>query len=108
MINSFPCTQCGACCSSIEGIDFLNEYNRNGVCKNLQDNKCEIYESRPLLCRIDEAFDEIFSEYMTKEEYYISNAKACNLLQEKYNIEEKYRIYLGWKWKLLRENNKYE
>ena len=92
MIRSFPCTQCGACCSSIEGIDFLSEFNRNGVCTNLHENTCTIYESRPLLCRIDDAYDEIFSQFMTKEQYYVTNAKACNELQEKKNIDKKYRI----------------
>ena len=56
------------------------------------NNVCDIYESRPLLCRIDEAFEKIFSAYMTKEEYYISNAKACNILQEQKGIDKKYRV----------------
>ena len=94
MINTFPCTKCGACCSSIEGIDFLSDYNENGICQHLVNNVCDIYESRPLLCKIDAAFEKIFSVYMTKEEYYISNAKACNILQEKKGIDKKYRVYI--------------
>ena len=92
MINTFPCTQCGACCSNITNIDFLSEFNRNGICKNLINNNCSIYENRPLLCRIDDAYDEIFSEYMTKEQYYLTNAQACNELQEKMQIDKRYRI----------------
>lgn len=94
MIDSFPCTQCGACCSSIENIEFLKEYNNNGICENLENKKCSIYETRPLLCNLDESYKKIFSAYMTKEEFYRSNAKACNILQEKYGIDEKYRVYL--------------
>jgi len=60
----------------------------------LENNKCIIYESRPLLCRIDDSYDQLFSNYMTKEEFYFQNAKACNQLQEKLNIDEKYRVYL--------------
>jgi uncharacterized protein len=95
MINSFPCTQCGACCSSISNVDFLSDYNLDGVCMKLQNNRCSIYESRPLLCRIDDAFDEIFSAYMTKEQYYLTNAIACNELQEKKKIDQRYRININ-------------
>jgi len=52
-VNSFPCTSCGACCSSIEDIDFLTQYNENGVCSQLVDNQCKIYAKRPLLYRIE-------------------------------------------------------
>lgn len=90
----FPCTQCGACCSSIEGIDFLAQYNQNGQCIKLVDHQCSIYEERPLLCRIDEAYDEIFSKHMTRQAFYEQNAKACNQLQEKLGIDAIYRVVL--------------
>ncbi|TDQ32142.1 YkgJ family cysteine cluster protein [Aureibacillus halotolerans] len=90
----FPCTSCGACCLSIDGIEFLEEYNQNGKCTNLENNQCSIYESRPLLCKIDESYDKIFSSYMSKEEFYRQNAVACNKLQEKLNIDIKYRVHI--------------
>lgn len=92
MMTIFPCTQCGACCASIEGIDFLMEYNQNGRCRHLVNHLCDIYDERPLLCRIDEAYEQIFSAHMTKEDYYEANAKACNLLQEQKKIDVKYRV----------------
>jgi len=91
---SFPCTLCGACCRSIEGISFLEEYNDAGTCKKMMDNQCSIYDDRPLLCRVDESYQEIFSEYMTLTEYYIENAKACNELQEKLNIDKSFRVVI--------------
>ncbi|MRX73378.1 YkgJ family cysteine cluster protein [Bacillus lacus] len=93
-MTQFPCTSCGACCSSIEGIAFLEKYNQNGSCNKLKDNECTIYEERPLLCRIDEAYDQIFSAYMTRKDFYRQNAKACNELQEKLNISLEYRVYI--------------
>lgn len=93
-MSGFPCTSCGACCASIEGIDFLEEFNIEGQCSMLKENKCTIYESRPLLCRIDESYEQIFSTLMTKEEFYMQNAIACNTLQEKLGIENKYRVYI--------------
>lgn len=93
MIN-FPCTACGACCRSINGISFLEKYNRQGTCIKLVNNRCSIYNERPLLCRIDEAYEEVFSEFMTLEEYYEENAKACNVLQEQLNIDPSFRVIL--------------
>ncbi len=93
-MSGFPCTSCGACCSFIEGIEFLSEYNNNGQCSKLVDNKCTIYESRPLLCRIDESYEQIFSTLMTQEEFYMQNALACNVLQEKLGIDTSYRVYI--------------
>lgn len=93
-MNQFPCTSCGACCLSIEGIGFLEEYNQGGACINLKNNQCSIYDARPLLCRVDDSYDQLFSDYMTKEEFYRYNAKACNELQEKLNIDVSYRVYI--------------
>lgn len=90
----FPCTQCGACCSLIEGISFLEKFNDHGRCVHLKNNQCAIYEERPLLCNIDEAYEKIFSSMMTKESFYHQNAMACNQLQEKLGIAESYRVVI--------------
>lgn len=92
---SFPCTQCGACCKSISGIDFLATYDRgDGQCKYLDEstNQCRNYENRPLLCNIDRAFEELFHNQMSKSEYYRLNALACNTLQEQQGIGVNYRL----------------
>lgn len=94
MSTTFPCTGCGACCSAIEGIDFLEAYNHNGVCMHLQNKQCVIYENRPLLCKIDKAYEDIFSQFMSKEVFYEQNAAACNELQRQQGIDEKYRVKL--------------
>ncbi len=88
----FPCTECGACCSSIQGLDFLRDYNDNGRCIHLQNNRCRIYEKRPVLCNIDEAYERYFSRVMNKLDFYYQNALACNQLQEKLGIDESYRV----------------
>lgn len=90
----FPCTACGACCSNIDGLEFLEEFNCNGVCSKLIDSKCSIYNERPQLCRIDETYDSMFSTIMSRKEFYLENAKVCNALQEKNCIPEEYRIPL--------------
>lgn len=96
-MNQFPCTQCGACCKSIASVEFLSEFDDGrGKCKYLDDvsNKCEIYSKRPLLCRIDEAYEQFFYENFTKREYYKMNAEACNKMQIQAGISEKYRVKL--------------
>lgn len=93
---AFPCTQCGACCKSIDGISFLELFNENGQCNKLKGNSCTIYETRPLLCNIEQSYIEIFSQYMTLEEFYTQNALACNQLQEKQCIPLQYRVKVNF------------
>ncbi|MGD6811639.1 hypothetical protein ACQCT9_02460 [Sutcliffiella horikoshii] len=42
---------------------------------------CRIYATRPLICRIDEMYEQFFHEQLSKEEYYDINIKACQQLQ---------------------------
>jgi Fe-S-cluster containining protein len=91
----FPCTQCGLCCQNISQIKELKDYDLgNGVCKYFDyvNNSCKIYENRPNICQIDKMFDIEYHKYFTKKEFYIKNAKVCNYLQEKANMDLSYRI----------------
>ncbi|WP_010200149.1 hypothetical protein [Bacillus sp. m3-13] len=47
----------------------------------LENNMCTIYDTRPLICRIDEMYEQAFYEQFSKEEYYEINIKACQQLQ---------------------------
>ena len=77
----FECDKCGLCCSHIGESELYKELNRgDGICKFLKGNLCEIYESRPLLCRVDESFEKIFSKAMSKEEFYELNYQGCRAL----------------------------
>ncbi|MBP6598617.1 MAG: YkgJ family cysteine cluster protein [Giesbergeria sp.] len=61
----FPCTKCGLCCKQLNSSDVYSELHRgDGVCinLNLDSNLCEIYESRPLICRIIEAKEIMFPD----------------------------------------------
>jgi Fe-S-cluster containining protein len=108
-MNNFPCTGCGACCRRIKqavqniqslslpektasGIDFEFPYtwNENGVCNMLtDDNKCSVYEKRPLICNIDK-FMEHFN--LDKNDFYLENIKACNNLMKEDNMPDEYYI----------------
>ncbi len=94
----FPCTSCGICCQNISLIIELRDFDLgNGTCRHYDvvDLKCNIYDTRPDICRVDKMFDLKYNKYFSKNEFYILNAKICNELQEKYNINKQYKIPIG-------------
>lgn len=94
----FPCTQCGLCCQNIAGIEQLKDFDLgNGVCKffNKQTHGCDIYENRPDICQVDKMFELEFYSYFTKIEFYRENAKVCNQLQKKANLDKKFTVIIG-------------
>lgn len=78
----FQCSKCGECCRNLDKSPLYAELDSgNGVCRYLKGNLCSIYEYRPLLCRIDESYEEFFKDSISKEEYYRLNYEACNILK---------------------------
>ena len=74
----FKCSKCGKCCRNLHLNSLYKDLDRgDGVCKFLQGNLCSIYDSRPLKCRIDLAYDMYFYTLYTREEYYELNKKIC-------------------------------
>jgi len=91
----FPCTGCGLCCQNISAITELKEFDLgNGVCTyyDFITNECKIYNDRPKICQVDKMFELKYNEYFTKEEFYIVNANACNDLQDKYSLDNSFKI----------------
>lgn len=62
-----------------------------GVCKKLVDNRCTVYENRPIICNIEKT-KEYFPD-LTQDEYIKINVDFCNTLQEKFQIPKKYRVW---------------
>lgn len=78
----FECSKCGECCRHLSLSDLYRELDRgDGVCKYLSGNLCSIYESRPVLCRVDESFDLFFQGNMSRAEYYRLNYEACKKMK---------------------------
>lgn len=107
-MSEFPCTGCSLCCRAIGVIlaeqdlfkklpvvvqaikEFPYKANAEGVCEKLVDNRCSVYESRPLLCNIREL--GLLMGYPT-EEWYRLNAETCNQLIRSAGLDESYLIY---------------
>ena len=67
---TFHCDpECGGkCCQAID-------------CRYLSDGKCSIYETRPLVCRVSDAYDQgLFPNFPTKADYYTANYAMCKSL----------------------------
>lgn len=80
----FKCDCCGMCCRNIGNVDLYEDLDNGlGACKYLNDktNLCKIYEQRPLKCRIDDAYELLFKEEISLEEYYKLNYEACKKLK---------------------------
>ncbi|WP_441695033.1 YkgJ family cysteine cluster protein [Helicobacter pylori] len=95
-LDRFPYTSCGLCCKNITGIIELVEFDAgNGVYKflDLETNLCKIYESRSLICMVDEAHKKLYSHIPLKE-FYAKNAEICNALQEANHMDKSFRVVL--------------
>ena len=79
----FPCSQCGECCRHISNI--LPDFDiGDGVCCHLTDNGlCDIYDERPLICRVDLYFEKCLKGKISREDWYKMNQEGCNKLQNK-------------------------
>ena len=81
-MSSFICSQCGLCCKQIGKVPELKHLDRgDGVCRHLKDNLCQIYKTRPLFCRVDEMYQEAFSDLFDLETFYELNYQICKKLQ---------------------------
>lgn len=81
--NKFHCTCCGECCRHISKL--LPEFDTgNGVCCHLKNNKCDIYNSRPLICNVEKFWIIKLRNIMTKEDWYKQNYLGCEYIKNKF------------------------
>lgn len=77
----FGCVSCGACCRNVVHIPgvFEEPINADGACSHLVvNNLCDIYETRPKACRVDEFDYQKLG--LTKEQWHDANYDACEQL----------------------------
>lgn len=79
----FECDKCGACCRHIDLSPLSVKLDRgDGVCRYLNGNLCSIYSSRPLICRVDECYENFYRDSMSKDDFYQLNCQQCQKLKQ--------------------------
>lgn len=76
----FPCNGCGKCCRRVGGSTETAWLDRgNGTCRHLgeTDNRCTIYAQRPLVCRVEQYYDQHLSAQFTWPEFVRINLAIC-------------------------------
>ncbi|WRD91509.1 YkgJ family cysteine cluster protein [Helicobacter pylori] len=61
--------------------------------ESAESDLCKIYESRPLICMVDEAHKKLYSHIPLKE-FYAKNAEVCNALQEANHMDKSFRVII--------------
>lgn len=76
---AFACNGCGACCRRVTRVIPNWPTRPDGACVHLtQDNRCAIYETRPIVCRVDEGRPKS----IPAARWHALNAEACAQLMK--------------------------
>ena len=81
----FPCSSCGQCCRRVSHSNQTKYLDGgDGVCRYLdkQSNLCSIYEDRPLVCRVEDYYQEFLQDKITWISFVEMNVKVCEILQK--------------------------
>jgi len=106
MSDGFPCTGCGLCCRHVGLILATVDQQENpflkalfksfpygvdefGACEKLENNRCSVYEDRPLVCNIANLAD---IQGIPQEEYFKQAAMACNFMIRNAGLDESFLI----------------
>jgi len=78
-MKKFNCTMCGACCRHADRhTDFPEPVREDGSCSHLtEDNKCDIYENRPLICQVNGYWEKYMQDSLSLEMWQRINYQAC-------------------------------
>jgi len=66
--------------------DLYVDLNRgDGICMyfDIETKLCTIYKKRPIICRVDDLYEEYFIEKISKSDYLKLNYEACSRLKKK-------------------------
>ena len=80
----FPCDGCGQCCRNVHLSEETSNLDRgDGTCLNFNDETkmCNIYETRPLVCRVEEYHRQKLSHVYSWEDFIEMNQAVCSELK---------------------------
>lgn len=85
---AFPCNQCGACCRLVSLAPETQFLDRgDGTCRHYDDltRLCAIYNSRPIICRVDKQYEVNYQQRYNWQEFIEINRIACQALEKMAN-----------------------
>lgn len=85
VISPFPCNACGECCRRVnlsEQTVFLDR--GDGICRHFdeQSRLCTIYETRPLVCRVEDYYVAHLSQVIEWHDFVQANLSICQDFQK--------------------------
>ena len=84
-MTNFPCEKCGECCKRAGKVFPDWPVRDDGSCVHLNENNlCDIYETRPDVCRVDRLYDILKADdpgLPSRNEYYKYNKDVCQALR---------------------------
>ena len=83
-VGAFPCDRCGACCRQVHRSPETIFMDRgDGICRHYNENQhlCNIYESRPDICRVEQQYFASYQAIMDWPEFVRINLAACDVLK---------------------------
>ncbi|MCD9518542.1 YkgJ family cysteine cluster protein [Photobacterium phosphoreum] len=81
----FPCDSCGQCCRRVNYSEKTAYLDRgDGVCCNFDDktNLCLNYDTRPLICRVEDYYHQKLSHVYQWEEFVRLNLEICEQFKQ--------------------------
>jgi Fe-S-cluster containining protein len=87
----YPCTSCGACCRASPPPAFKRA---DGVCRHYDDatRLCGIYDTRPLVCRVREGYEQVYQPHFGLRAYWMAVADVCEALEPQTNANFRDRV----------------
>ncbi|WP_366511601.1 YkgJ family cysteine cluster protein [Cedecea davisae] len=83
VLTPFPCNACGKCCRRVNASPETAFLDRgDGTCHNFleETHLCAIYESRPLVCRVEDYYRARLQNVISWEEFVRINIAICEKL----------------------------
>ncbi|EGR0489765.1 YkgJ family cysteine cluster protein [Vibrio fluvialis] len=84
--RAFPCDACGQCCRNVDLSEETRFLDRgDGTCSNFNTstNLCDIYDERPLVCRVEEYYNQNLSHMYSWENFIEINLVVCAQLKNR-------------------------
>lgn len=84
--KNFPCFSCGKCCQRV-GLSEQTKYLDRGdlTCQYFEDNTklCTVYETRPLICQVENYYNQNLSHIYSWDQFIAINLKICESFNKK-------------------------